>query len=173
MTRYSLEVSSFLFPPTLKTKLLDAGFRCTQDFDLDLKPTELSKEIGCTIDDARHVLSEVRGQNVSKETGVYSGIRSSMRSMLYVIISGVCLTCEATGRSALELLQDEQQQQPIVSFCQQIDEMFGRGIPLGKITEFCKRYDAKSLLSMSCLSPNLQAEHIGLRFSFASLSILH
>ena len=40
-------------------------------------------------------------------------------------------------RSAFDLLQEEEQETHIVTFCAALDEMIGGGIPLGKITEFC------------------------------------
>ena len=40
-------------------------------------------------------------------------------------------------RSAFDLLQEEEQETHIVTFCAALDEMVGGGIPLGKITEFC------------------------------------
>jgi len=101
------EISSVLLPPTLRRKLLDAGYTTVDDIDWDMKPTELAKDIGCSFSDARHILKQVKGSG------------------------------EPVGKSALELLESEQQQQPVVTFCQQMDEMFGGGIPIGKITEFC------------------------------------
>ena len=35
------------------------------------------------------------------------------------------------------MLRHEKSQQPIVTFCQDLDEMLGGGVPLGKITELC------------------------------------
>ncbi len=39
--------------------------------------------------------------------------------------------------TALDMLRQEKARQPIVTFCQDLDEMLGGGIPLGKITELC------------------------------------
>lgn len=39
--------------------------------------------------------------------------------------------------TALELLQRETEQTPIVTFCSELDQALRGGIPLGKITEFC------------------------------------
>ena len=41
------------------------------------------------------------------------------------------------GRSALEMLREEQQQSYVVTFSAQVDGMLGGGVPLGKITEIC------------------------------------
>jgi len=40
-------------------------------------------------------------------------------------------------KSAYDLLQIEEAETPIVTFCAALDEMVGGGIPVGKITEFC------------------------------------
>ena len=40
-------------------------------------------------------------------------------------------------KSAYDLLQDEEGETPIVTFCAALDQMIGGGIPLGRITEFC------------------------------------
>lgn len=44
-----------------------------------------------------------------------------------------------SGRTltALELLQEEQSMQSIVTFSEKLDSMLGGGVPLCKITEFC------------------------------------
>ena len=39
--------------------------------------------------------------------------------------------------TALDLLHSSEQQQPIVTFSEQLDILLGDGVPLGKMTEFC------------------------------------
>jgi RAD51-like protein 2 len=39
--------------------------------------------------------------------------------------------------TAWDLLNDSELQQPIVTFSEQLDQLLGGGIPLGKMTEFC------------------------------------
>lgn len=39
--------------------------------------------------------------------------------------------------TALELLEQEQAQGCIITFCSALDEILGGGVPLGKITEIC------------------------------------
>lgn len=41
------------------------------------------------------------------------------------------------SRSALEMLQQEQNASCVVTFCERLDDMLGGGVPTGKITEFC------------------------------------
>ena len=46
-------------------------------------------------------------------------------------------TNDAAETSAFDLLQQEEQDIPIVTFCAALDDMLGGGIPIGKITEIC------------------------------------
>lgn len=39
--------------------------------------------------------------------------------------------------TALELLQKEEEFRSIVTFCSQLDEALGGGVPVGKVTEIC------------------------------------
>lgn len=39
--------------------------------------------------------------------------------------------------SAYDLMKEEEEEVPIVTFCAALDEMIGGGIPIGKITELC------------------------------------
>ena len=41
------------------------------------------------------------------------------------------------SKNAYDLLQQEQSSGSIVTFCEQLDDMLGGGVPVGKITEFC------------------------------------
>ena len=41
------------------------------------------------------------------------------------------------SKTAYDLLQQEQSSGSIVTFCEQPDDMLGRGVPMGKITEVC------------------------------------
>lgn len=43
----------------------------------------------------------------------------------------------ATGRSALDRLQEAALLPPIVTFCSSLDAILGGGVPIGKVTEFC------------------------------------
>ena len=47
-------------------------------------------------------------------------------------------TSDPTRRlTALDLLEKEKNQGSIVTFCEELDEMLGGGVPVGKITELC------------------------------------
>lgn len=48
-----------------------------------------------------------------------------------------CNESNSCGLTALDLLHDEQCQQSVITFCQQLDSILGGGVALSKITEFC------------------------------------
>ena len=39
--------------------------------------------------------------------------------------------------SALDMLQDEESQQRVITFSERLDELLGGGVPVTKVTEFC------------------------------------
>lgn len=41
------------------------------------------------------------------------------------------------SKNAYDILLQEQSYGSIVTFCEQLDDMLGGGVPIGKITEFC------------------------------------
>lgn len=103
------EVSSFRLPPNLINRLIAAGYRYSSDLDNNVRPIQLAKELNCTNQEALNVLRTIRGSK----------------------------TNELNGKSAFELLHQENQLDPVVTFNSAIDEMLGGGIPRCKITEFC------------------------------------
>ena len=109
MTSFQREVSSFRLPPGIVDRLIGAGYRYSTDLDADIRPIQLAKELGCSNQDALHVLRTIRGKK----------------------------TESLNGKSAFDLLHQETQLEPIVTFNSAIDEMLGGGVPRGKITEFC------------------------------------
>uniref|UniRef100_A0AAQ4QQ84 DNA repair protein RAD51 homolog 3 n=1 Tax=Gasterosteus aculeatus aculeatus TaxID=481459 RepID=A0AAQ4QQ84_GASAC len=102
-------VSSLSLSPSVKVKLVNAGFQFTADL-LHVKPLQLSKETSLSQLEALEVLQAVRG-----ETG--GGASSSL--------------------TALELLQKEEELRSIVTFSSQLDAALGGGLPVGKTTEIC------------------------------------
>ncbi|KAM6969852.1 DNA repair protein RAD51 homolog 3 [Aplochiton taeniatus] len=104
-------VSSFAFAPSVKMKLLNVGFHSSVDLR-DLKPIQLSKEAGISLEEAVEVLQAVRCES-AQERG-------------------------AVGKlTALELLEREQELGTIVTFCSALDSAMGGGVPVGKTTEIC------------------------------------
>ncbi|CAG07273.1 unnamed protein product, partial [Tetraodon nigroviridis] len=103
-------VSSLSLSPSVKVKLVGAGFQFTSDL-LHVDAQQLSKEAGLTQPEAQEVLQGVRR---AEEGGA---------------------PCSCT---ALELLQKEEEElRTIVTFSSQLDAALGGGAPVGRMTEVC------------------------------------
>uniref|UniRef100_A0ACB8ECX7 DNA repair protein rad51c n=1 Tax=Sphaerodactylus townsendi TaxID=933632 RepID=A0ACB8ECX7_9SAUR len=109
------ELGSFPLPPSLRAKLVAAGFQTAQEV-LDVGPCELSKEIGISKQEALEILQVIKGD--CHGNGEVSG--NTVRKY-----------------TALELLQEEQIQGFIVTFCSALDDILGGGVHLMKVTEIC------------------------------------
>ncbi|XP_044142359.1 DNA repair protein RAD51 homolog 3-like isoform X4 [Bufo gargarizans] len=105
------EVGSFPLAPSVRAKLIAAGFSTLQDV-ADVTAIELAREAGLPEDSAVKVLQILRRENQS----------------------GTSVTLKHT---ALELLEQEQAQASIITFCSALDEVLGGGVPLAKVTEIC------------------------------------
>ena len=95
-----------------RKKLISAGFLTVEDV-IELKPSELSKELSVTKEEALDLLRVVKDET-KKATG----------------------PAASQSITALEMLKDEQSQQCIITFSEQLDRLLGGGVPLTKITEF-------------------------------------
>uniref|UniRef100_A0AAZ3RHQ4 DNA repair protein RAD51 homolog 3 n=1 Tax=Oncorhynchus tshawytscha TaxID=74940 RepID=A0AAZ3RHQ4_ONCTS len=105
------DVSSYAIAPSVKVKLLNAGFLSAADL-CDLRPLQLSKEACISQEEAVEVLQAVRCEPGQERA--------------------------AAGRlTALELLGREQELGTIVTFCSALDMALGGGMPVGKTTEVC------------------------------------
>ncbi|XP_043910215.1 DNA repair protein RAD51 homolog 3 isoform X2 [Protopterus annectens] len=109
------DIGSFPLPSSLKVKLVGAGFQTAEDLQA-IKPTELSKEIEISKEEALEILQVVRRENFSD--------------------SGSMPQC-ARKYTALELLEQEQTHGSIITFCSLLDDALGGGVPVCKITEIC------------------------------------
>ncbi|XP_054857473.1 DNA repair protein RAD51 homolog 3 isoform X1 [Eublepharis macularius] len=109
------ELGSFSLPPSLRAKLVAAGFQTAQEV-LDVGPCELSKEIGISKQEALEILQVIKGDSHGNERGSGNTVRKY---------------------TALELLEEEQVQGFIVTFCSALDDILGGGVPLMKVTEIC------------------------------------
>ncbi|XP_076597094.1 DNA repair protein RAD51 homolog 3 [Chaetodon auriga] len=110
-------VSSLCLNPSVKAKLVSAGFQFTADL-LHLKPLQLSKEASLSQQEAVEVLQAVRREGGGGEAAAAGGASASL--------------------TALELLQKEEEElRSIVTFSSQLDAALGGGLPLGKTTEVC------------------------------------
>ncbi|XP_036845890.1 DNA repair protein RAD51 homolog 3 isoform X2 [Oncorhynchus mykiss] len=105
------DISSYAIAPSVKVKLLNAGFLSAADL-CDLRPLQLSKEACISQEEAVEVLQAVRCESGQERA--------------------------AAGRlTALELLGREQELGTIVTFCSALDMALGGGMPVGKTTEVC------------------------------------
>ncbi|KAL3856757.1 hypothetical protein ACJMK2_011478 [Sinanodonta woodiana] len=107
------ELCTFPLAPNHKLKLSAAGFQTIQDLK-GIKPAELCKDTGLSLDDSEGVLNTV---NVAEKMHWKSG--------------GRC------GLSALDMLHEEQSLPGIITFSERVDRMLGAGVPLCKVTELC------------------------------------
>ncbi|KAL9826519.1 DNA repair protein RAD51 homolog 3 [Geothlypis trichas] len=112
------EVGTLPLAPALRARLAAAGFQTAQEL-LDTGPCGLSKEIGISREEALEALQVVR-QECHGDTA-----RTAVGS-------GATRKC-----TALELLEEEQTQGFIITFCSALDNILGGGVQLTKITEIC------------------------------------
>ena len=84
-------------------------------------------DLGVEREDALIILQTVRNH---KRSSVSSYEKHSASG-------GFSLNSLPQSRNAYDLLQQEQCAGSIVTFCEQLDDMLGGGVPIGKITEFC------------------------------------
>uniref|UniRef100_Q8R2J9-2 Isoform 2 of DNA repair protein RAD51 homolog 3 n=1 Tax=Cricetulus griseus TaxID=10029 RepID=Q8R2J9-2 len=112
------ELVSFPLSPTVRVKLVAAGFQTAEDV-LGVKPSELSKEVGISKEEALETLQIVRRESLTDKPR--------------------CAGASVAGKkyTALELLEQEHTQGFIITFCSALDNILGGGIPLMKTTEVC------------------------------------
>ncbi|XP_063809971.1 DNA repair protein RAD51 homolog 3 isoform X4 [Pseudophryne corroboree] len=107
----SREVGSFPLAPAVRTRMIAAGFRAIQDV-IDVKASELAREAGISEEASVEALQILRREG-------QSGISPILK------------------HTALELLEQEQAQGSLITFCSALDEILGEGVQLSKITEIC------------------------------------
>ncbi|XP_029884186.1 DNA repair protein RAD51 homolog 3 isoform X7 [Aquila chrysaetos chrysaetos] len=112
------EVGSLPLAPALRAKLVAAGFQTAQEL-LETGPCGLSKELGISKEEALEALQVVRQECPGDVARTAGG-------------SGITRKC-----TALELLEEEQAQGSIITFCSALDSILGGGVQLTKITEIC------------------------------------
>ncbi|XP_043106119.1 DNA repair protein RAD51 homolog 3 [Puntigrus tetrazona] len=106
-------VPSLPLAPSVKVKLINAGFQVASDL-IDMRPLQLCKEAGISQEEALDVLKMLR------EDGQPHQQRAATESL-----------------TALDLLHQEQAVGSIVTFCSALDDALGGGVPVGKTTEIC------------------------------------
>uniref|UniRef100_A0A6B2LDH7 DNA repair protein RAD51 homolog 3 n=1 Tax=Arcella intermedia TaxID=1963864 RepID=A0A6B2LDH7_9EUKA len=126
-------MSTFSINPALKQKLLESGFTVLMDLR-DMKPIELSKEIGVTPKQALDILKTIKADLEAPAIGNQNLIADPER-----VVEEEAFTKREviTGQTAYALLEEELNCCRIITFCKDIDVMLGGGVPTGKITEFC------------------------------------
>ncbi|XP_060613027.2 DNA repair protein RAD51 homolog 3 isoform X1 [Anolis sagrei] len=112
------DVGTLPLAPGLRAKLIAAGFQTAGDLT-ETGPCQLSKETGISKEEALEILQVVKREQ-QDEGGKASGEATSIRKY-----------------TALELLEKEQAQGFVVTFCSALDGVLGGGIQLAKITEIC------------------------------------
>jgi RAD51-like protein 2 len=97
--------------------LVKAGFRTVRDVH-ELEPVDLATELGISVKEAYQVKKDVcEPQNTPSQPPAKKA--------------------DAFGMSALDMLAQRKDRKAIISFCSKIDNMFGGGVPIGEVTEFC------------------------------------
>uniref|UniRef100_A0A8C6DUB6 DNA repair protein RAD51 homolog 3 n=1 Tax=Moschus moschiferus TaxID=68415 RepID=A0A8C6DUB6_MOSMO len=112
------DLVSLPLAPAVRVKLASAGFQTAEEL-LEVKPSELSKEVGISKEEALETLQIIRRECLTNKTS-YSVTAESGRKC-----------------TALELLEQEHTQNFIITFCSALDNILGGGIPLTKTTEIC------------------------------------
>ncbi|XP_075417639.1 DNA repair protein RAD51 homolog 3 isoform X1 [Tenrec ecaudatus] len=112
------DLGSFPLSPSVRVKLVSAGFRTAEEL-VGARPSELSKEVGISKEEALEALQIIRRESLT----------STAR----------CAGPSESGKNctALELLEQEHTQGFIITFCSALDHILGGGVPLTKITEIC------------------------------------
>ncbi|XP_032473768.1 DNA repair protein RAD51 homolog 3 isoform X2 [Phocoena sinus] len=112
------DLLSLPLSPAVRVKLVSAGFQTAEEL-LEVKPSELSKEVGISKEEALETLQIIRRECLTNKTS-YSGTAESGKKC-----------------TALELLEQEHTQSFIITFCSALDNILGGGVPLTKTTEIC------------------------------------
>ncbi|XP_036310264.1 DNA repair protein RAD51 homolog 3 isoform X5 [Pipistrellus kuhlii] len=109
------DLVSFPLSPAVRVKMVSAGFQTAEEL-LDVKPSELSKEVGISKEEALEALQIIRRECLTdKPRHAESGKKCT----------------------ALDLLEQEHTQNFIITFCSALDNILGGGVPLTKTTEIC------------------------------------
>ncbi|XP_004397703.1 PREDICTED: DNA repair protein RAD51 homolog 3 isoform X2 [Odobenus rosmarus divergens] len=112
------DLVSFPLSPAVRVKLVSAGFQTAEEL-LEIKPSELSKEVGISKEEALETLQIIRRECLTSKPRYAATAESGKKC------------------TALELLEQEHTQSFIITFCSALDNILGGGIPLTKTTEIC------------------------------------
>ncbi|XP_054441461.1 DNA repair protein RAD51 homolog 3 isoform X3 [Pteronotus mesoamericanus] len=112
------DLVSFPLSPAVRVKLVSSGFQTAEEL-LDVKPSELSKEIGISKEEALETLQIIRRECLTDKPRQAGTAESGKKC------------------TALDLLEQEHTQNFIITFCSALDNILGGGVPLTKTTEIC------------------------------------
>lgn len=90
--------------------------------------SSLPADLGIDKEEGLKIIQTIRSSTESAQSTTSKSGRTTGKTVSNVI-SG--------SKNAYDLLQQEQSSGSIVTFCEQLDDMLGGGVPVGKITEFC------------------------------------
>ena len=90
--------------------------------------SSLPTDLGVDKEEGLKIIQTIRSSTESAQLASLKSGRTTGKTVSNVI-SG--------SKNAYDLLQQEQSSGSIVTFCEQLDDMLGGGVPVGKITEFC------------------------------------
>lgn len=116
------ELSTFPLSPNYLQKLSIAGYNTAEDLK-DVSPIELSQDLSLEREEALRIIQTVRSTTEPQKSSKTNQTTSSNNV--------------PTSKNAYDILLQEQSYGSIVTFCEQLDDMLGGGVPVGKITEFC------------------------------------
>ncbi|XP_015773300.1 PREDICTED: DNA repair protein RAD51 homolog 3-like isoform X2 [Acropora digitifera] len=116
------ELSTFPLSPNYLQKLSIAGYNTAEDLK-DVSPIELSQDLCLEREEALKIIQTVRSTTEPQQSSKTNQTTSSNN------VPG--------SKNAYDILLQEQSYGSIVTFCEQLDDMLGGGVPVGKITEFC------------------------------------
>ncbi|KAI5614340.1 DNA repair protein RAD51-like 3 isoform X1, partial [Silurus asotus] len=106
-------VSGSPLAPSVKVKLINAGFQTAADLT-EVQPLQLCKAAGISQEEADEVLQTLHDHS-----------------------SPLQQRAAVQGLTALDLLHQEETWGNIVTFCSELDNVLGGGVPVGNTTEIC------------------------------------
>ena len=65
------EIANYPLAPSLKSKLITNGYRYSSDVPPDMRPLELSKDIGCKHEEALAIIRTINGETPEKNFGTH------------------------------------------------------------------------------------------------------
>ncbi|CAH3110472.1 unnamed protein product [Porites lobata] len=123
------ELSTFPLAPNYLRKLSAAGYMTADDVkDYFTACSSLPTDLGIDKEEGLKIIQTIRSSTESAQLATSKSGRTTGKTVSNVILG---------SKNAYDLLQQEQSSGSIVTFCEQLDDMLGGGVPVGKITEFC------------------------------------